>query len=89
MSLDAAFENRAEKARRMTLQERWLEVCRLTNLKRQRIMDDLREAHPFTSEIELKCMFAYEWLGEELARKFWPHYLKGIAEGRISISSPA
>ena len=83
------FELRVERARQMTPADKFHEVCRLTGMERQRIMTDLCAKHTNTSELELKCMFAYEWLGEELARKFWPHYLRGIAEGRISIQSPA
>lgn len=83
MPLDPELELRIEHARHMTPAEKFQEVCRLTDLERQRIKDELRAKHPHTSELELKCMFAYEWLGEDLARKFWPHYLKGIEEGRI------
>jgi hypothetical protein len=83
MTLDPDSDLRFERARQMTPAEKFEEICRLTDIDRQHIMDDLRTKHPHTSELELKCMFAYEWLGEELARKFWPFYLKGIEEGRV------
>jgi hypothetical protein len=76
-----------ERVRRMSPAEKFHEVCRLTDIERQRIMDEIRAMHPHTSELELRCMYAYEWLGEELARKFWPHDVRGVEEGRVSLSS--
>ena len=70
----------------MTPDEKLQEVCRLTELERKRIMDEIRAKHLHTSELELRCMFAYEWLGEEVAQKFWPYYVKDVEAGRIDLT---
>ena len=84
---ETKLDTLVEHCRNMTPDERLHEACRLTDLERLRIMNEIRARHPNTSELELRCMYAYEWLGEDLARKFWPRYVKGVEEGRISLSA--